>query len=545
MRIFISSVQREFVAERKALAKMIREDRWLSGFFDVFLFEECAAKAKTPQKVYLDAVAESDIYIGLIGDAYGNVDKDGVSPTEREYDKAAELGKDRLMFVKENDDKREDSERQFFGKVSGAVTWHSYDTAAKLLDSVYDALYDWLRDNDLVTNKPFDLSTSRNVQLADLDKSRFEEYKAMVKEAKKVRLGRDSGLMDVLRKLQAVDKTNGKIVNGAIPLFAAHPEETRGSWEICCIQFYGTEQVKPFPALHTYNGTVFQLVDQALDFVMSHADYSVGRKLVKGCATEGREELPYEAVREAIVNAVCHRDYASNACVQVMLFRDRLEVINPGSLPKGTTVRDLLISHDSNPRNHVIARAMSWTNYVEKSGSGTGEIIRLCREAGLADPVFESMTGHFKTTIWRRGYGRGIAEGSSARVQCKGPCDRPKSVGPSDRSKSLEPSRGAESKGPSQRGRVRGAESKGPSRFELVISLLAKCGDAMSASQIAKALNMNSVTGRLKKTFWTLIEDGIVERTERKINSRLQRYRLTDKGRSLAEKLLEKKGGRK
>lgn len=115
MRIFISSVQREFVAERKALAKMIREDRWLSGFFDVFLFEECVAKAKTPQKVYLDAVAESDIYIGLIGDAYGNVDKDGVSPTEREYDKAAELGKDRLMFVKANDDKREDS-----GK---AVSW--------------------------------------------------------------------------------------------------------------------------------------------------------------------------------------------------------------------------------------------------------------------------------------------------------------------------------------------------------------------------------------------------------------------------------------
>ena len=168
MKIFISSVQKEFAAERKALAKMIREDRWLGGFFDVFLFEECTAKAKTPQKVYLDVVAESDIYIGLIGDAYGNVDKGGVSPTEREYDKAAELGKDRLMFVKANDDNREDPERQFLGKVSGAVTWHSYDTAAKLSESVYDALYDWLRDNDLVTNKPFDLSTSRNVQLADL-----------------------------------------------------------------------------------------------------------------------------------------------------------------------------------------------------------------------------------------------------------------------------------------------------------------------------------------------------------------------------------------
>ena len=109
----------------------------------------------------------------------------------------------------------------------------------------------------------------------------------------------------------------------------------------------------------------------------------------------------------------------------------------------------------------------------------------------------------------------------------------------------IDPSHWSRVEGPSRRGRVEGAESEGPSRFELVVFMLAKCGDAMSASQIAKALNMHSVTGRLKKTFWTLLEDGIVERTERKINSRLQRYRLTDKGRSLAEKLLEKKGGRK
>ena len=535
MKIFISSVQKEFAAERKTLAKMIREDRWLGGFFDVFLFEECTAKAKTPQKVYLDAVAESDIYIGLIGDAYGNVDKSGVSPTEREYDKAADLGKDRLIFVKAADDNREDAEKHFLRKVSGAVTWRSYETAEKLLEAVYDALYNWLRDNDLVTNKPFDLSTSRNVQLVDLDEDRFEDYKGMVKEAKKVRLGRNAGLMDVLRKLQAIDKGNGKIVNGAIPLFAAHPEETRGSWEICCIQFYGTEQVKPFPALHTYNGTVFQLVDQALDFVMSHADYSVGRKLVKGCATEGREELPYEAVREAIVNAVCHRDYTSNACVQVMLFRDRLEVINPGCLPKGTTVDDLLISHDSNPRNHVIARAMSWTNYVEKSGSGTGEIIRLCREAGLADPVFESMTGHFKTTIWRRGYGtdqgepesKGPGQGSSARAQCKGPSDRPKSMGPSGRPKCDVASMQGES-----------------SVQERVIAAL--FNSELKSSELAAAVGNTSLSGWLKRCVVTMIGDGLIERTiKAKPRSQHQRYRLTDRGRSLAAQLLKKKGGRK
>jgi len=82
------------------------------------------------------------------------------------------------------------------------------------------------------------------------------------------------------------------------------------------------------------------------------------------------------------------------------------------------------------------------------------------------------------------------------------------------------------------------------SRLELVMSALAERDDALSASQIAKTLKMNTVTGRLKKTFWMLLEDGIIERTEKKINSRLQKYRLTTKDRALAEKL-KRKGGRK
>ena len=106
-------------------------------------------------------------------------------------------------------------------------------------------------------------------------------------------------------------------------------------------------------------------------------------------AAPTKSEFPRDAIREAIVNAVCHRDYTSNACVQVMLFRDRLEIINPGPLPQGISVEDLYRTHDSVPRNSLIARAMSWTSYVEKSGSGTGVIIDKCTEHGLARPEFD------------------------------------------------------------------------------------------------------------------------------------------------------------
>ena len=136
---------------------------------------------------------------------------------------------------------------------------------------------------------------------------------------------------------------------------------------------------------------------------MGRVDFAVGAHDGENAAAPTKSEFPRDAIREAIVNAVCHRDYTSNACVQVMLFRDRLEIINPGPLPQGISVEDLYRTHDSVPRNSLIARAMSWTSYVEKSGSGTGVIIDKCTEHGLARPEFDPTSGFFKAIIWRTG----------------------------------------------------------------------------------------------------------------------------------------------
>ena len=81
-------------------------------------------------------------------------------------------------------------------------------------------------------------------------------------------------------------------------------------------------------------------------------------------------------------------------------------------------------------------------------------------------------------------------------------------------------------------------------RVERILQILAEPQCALGASQIARELNMNSVTGRLKKIFWMLLDDRIIERTELKPNSRLQKYRLTAKGRKLVASF-KKKGGRK
>ena len=83
-RIFISSVQREFAKERKALASYIRKDAILGKFFEVFLFEEVPAQERKADGVYLAEVDACDIYLGIFGHTYGNVDSRGVSATEQE-----------------------------------------------------------------------------------------------------------------------------------------------------------------------------------------------------------------------------------------------------------------------------------------------------------------------------------------------------------------------------------------------------------------------------------------------------------------------------
>ena len=530
-RIFISSVQSEFAKERMSLAKYIREDALLGDFFEVFLFEEQPAKNRSAKSVFLEEVAACDVYLGLFGSKYGSRDKHGVSPTEREYDHATELHKTRLAFVKNvtRRDKREDAFVR--GKVDAELCRNAFSDFDELRAGVYKALVSYLKELDQVSNRPFDESFSRGISMKDLDESKFADYVRLVIDAGKVSFPKRISSADVLVRIGLMDKRTQKIANGAIPLFAKNPEAFNPAWEIRCIQFYGTRVVKPIPSLHTYHGTVFELVDQAVDFVMSRVDFSVGAHDGENAAAPTRSEFPRDAIREAIVNAVCHRDYTSNACVQVMLFRDRLEIINPGPLPKGMTVEDLYRTHDSIPRNSLIARAMSWTSYVEKSGSGTGEILDKCVEYGLARPEFDPTTGFFKTIIWRAGTGkrakgpsrRGLVEGASQGL-VKGASRHP--VG----------TQSAPSRHPV------GTQSRHPvccgTEGSIQERVLSFCDVPRSTKELLDKVGRSDRTKFKRFVLRVLMEDGILEWTiPDKPNSRLQKYRLTAKGRTLAAAL--------
>lgn len=116
---------------------------------------------------------------------------------------------------------------------------------------------------------------------------------------------------------------------------------------------------------------------------------------------EVRWEYPLDAIREAVINLLCHRDYTSLAHSQIRLYDDKLEFWNAGSLPGILTPELLLVEHDSMPRNSKIADAFFYMGLIEQWGSGTTRIASELQAYGYPLPQFKAELGRFRLIFYR------------------------------------------------------------------------------------------------------------------------------------------------
>ena len=385
------------------LSHYIRTDVLLGKFFEPFIFEEVPANEASPQQVFLREVEMSDIYLGLYGNKYGYEDVEGISPTEREYDLAAEMHKTRLIFIKSiGEETRHPKESALIQKVERDIVRKTFVDIDGLRTSVYAALVRYLEEKEYIRWQPFDAAYDTKATLDDLDTAKMTEFIKQARSKRNFPLPVDASPEHLPTHLSLIDD-RGRISNSAILLFGKKPQKFFITSEVKCAQFFGDVVEKPMPSYQIYRGNVFELVDQATAFVMSRIDNWTGtRSEGDTAAVPTKPELPYDAVREAIVNAVCHRDYTSNASVQVMLFRNRLEIWNPGQLPYGLTVQKLAGPHKSLPSNPLLADPMYLAGYIEKVGTGTEDILSKCSEWGLRMPEFHQEED-FRVVIWREG----------------------------------------------------------------------------------------------------------------------------------------------
>lgn len=113
-------------------------------------------------------------------------------------------------------------------------------------------------------------------------------------------------------------------------------------------------------------------------------------------------EYPLNAIREAVINALCHRDYTSNAHSQIRLYDDHLEIWNAGGLPAPLTPDLLFQEHDSIPRNPKIAEVFFYMGFIERWGSGTLRMVEELEKANLPRPEFITEPGRFKVTFYKQ-----------------------------------------------------------------------------------------------------------------------------------------------
>lgn len=398
IKLFISSVQREFAKERRQLCDYIRTDGLLGQFFVPFIFEDMPATDLTAQKAYLQQAADCDIYLGIFGTQYGYEDEQGISPTEREYDTASAHFAHRLTYTLRTDAPRHPKEQAFIAKVERDVVRRSFETYEELRTAVYNSLIDYLIRKEVIRRVPFDAAAHPIATYDDIDPEKVRTFVERAKDKRKVALNYSDGMEKIFTSIHVLTD-DGRLTNSALLLFAKDPQRFFRTSEVRCAQFYGNKVEKPIRNYQVFTGSLFEMIDKAVGFVMSRIDARVGKRDQSADAPI-EYELPESAVAEAIANAVAHRDYTSNASVQVMLFRDRLEVWSPGKLPYGITIEKLHETHPSMPTNPVLAHPLFLAGYIEHLGTGTTDMISDCEALGLRTPEFQQ-TEDFRTIIYR------------------------------------------------------------------------------------------------------------------------------------------------
>ena len=292
------------------------------------------------------------------------------------------------------------------------------------------------------------------------------------------------------------------------------------SAHISCALFLGRTKSRILDR-REFHSPVATMIDDVTAWILTKINVEL---IIKTVRREERPELPEDALREAVANAVAHRDYRSPGNVQVYVFKDRVEIVSPGGLPAGMTQADL--GAKSMPRNPLLFSMLYRMDVVEHIGSGIRRILDRCQEHSVPRPTIEVSENWVTVTFHR-------PERGDDRQDCR-PEEEPETKPEPSEARGLGKIRPEsatprpESKTDDDLGRIGRRSSEG-SLDQRVLALLVD--GPMSKSAIARRLGHRSVSGGLNRVVRRLRHDGLVEYTlPEKPNSSRQKYKITPPG---------------
>ena len=198
----------------------------------------------------------------------------------------------------------------------------------------------------------------------------------------------------ILEKLNL--REDKKLKKAAILLFGKNPQRFYPAAYLKIGKFLTETDIQSSDIVE---GNLFEQITSALEILRTKYLISV----IKFEGIHRREilEYPYEALREAIINALIHRNYIGTSSVQIRVYSDRLVIMNEGKLPPEVPVEKLKTEHLSKPRNTLLADVFYKAGFIESWGRGTIKIMEKCLEQGLPEPDFEEDHGVFVVKFYQ------------------------------------------------------------------------------------------------------------------------------------------------
>jgi ATP-dependent DNA helicase RecG len=221
----------------------------------------------------------------------------------------------------------------------------------------------------------------------------------------------DEAPESLLRKLDLL--VDGKLTRGAVLLFGKEPQRHFLMAQVHMGRFKTGITILDDKLIR---GNLFRQLEQVMQLFRQYLQvrYEIPGEMGETTspleALQRREiwDYPLEALREAVINALIHRDYFDpHREISIRVYDDHVYVWSPGELPPGITVEDLKKSpHDSSLRNPLLAQVFYFAGWIERWGSGTTRIVELCRRQGLPEPDFRSEKGRFEVIFYKDPYTR-------------------------------------------------------------------------------------------------------------------------------------------
>ena len=233
------------------------------------------------------------------------------------------------------------------------------------------------------TGQTWDQLLAANAGSGDIDPKKVQWYLTQREEVRNVAKPQDMDATELLRNIKG-GNGEGTPTHAGILFFGNYPQRFFQNAQLRVVRFKGISVTHPVINRLDCSGTLWEMVDAAEEFIRKNIRL-LSFRTSKSFQRDDKFEYPLKALREAIINALIHRNYQKHSDVRVFIFDTRVEVINPGTFPEG-------VSPDApvhEPVNPTLSQFMYDIGFIERYGSGIKMMKRLSKEWGNKAPRYE------------------------------------------------------------------------------------------------------------------------------------------------------------